>query len=68
MRFELWIVIITALFIINAYYDNFLTNIYIKNKKYVQIVTYCLIGIADFTTLEKIQNNQKNLFIKNQIF
>ena len=46
MRFELWIIIITALFIVNAYYDNFLTNIYSKNKKYVQIVTYGLIGLA----------------------
>ena len=46
MRIELWIMLVTALFVINAYYDNYVFSIYQKNRKYIQIVIYIGIGLS----------------------
>jgi 5-methylcytosine-specific restriction endonuclease McrA len=61
MRIELWIIIITALFIFNAYYDNYFFNIYKSYKKYIQILFYAFIAFSIYYILKTNSKKSKQL-------
>lgn len=53
MRIELWIVVITSFFMMNAYYDNYYLQLFKLHKKYIQMVMYAFMGLAIYLVFKR---------------
>ena len=63
MKFELLIIGITAFFIFNTYYDGKYTKMIIKNKKYIQIGFFVILGIGFYLLVKKNPLKCKNILM-----
>ena len=63
MRFEIVVLAITAFFIYNTYHDGKLTKIFIKNKKYIQMVFFAFLGIMFYLLIKKNPLKFKNILL-----
>ena len=63
MKIELLFIAITGFFIYNTYYDGKLTKIFIKNKKYIQMGIFALVGFAFYLMIKKNPLRCKNILL-----
>jgi len=61
MRIELWILLITAFLIYNAYHDGKYTKMLMSYKKYYTMIFYCILGIGVYLLFKKNPNQGKNM-------
>jgi len=61
MRIELWILLITAFLIYNAYHDGKYTKMLLSYKKYYVMIFYGIIGIGIYLLFKKNPNQGKNM-------
>ena len=61
MRIELWILLITAFLIYNAYHDGKYTKMIMSYKKYYTMIFYCILGIGVYLLFKKNPNQGKNM-------
>jgi hypothetical protein len=64
MRTEIWIILITAFLIYNAYHDGKYTKMLMSYKKYYTMIFYAIIGIGIFLLIKRNPNDGKN-FLAN---
>ena len=63
MKIELLFIAITGLFIFNTYYDGKYTKLFIKNKKYIQMGFFALLGFAFYFMVKKNPARCKNILL-----
>ena len=63
MKLELLIFSITALFVYNAYYDQFFSKMFHVNKKYITIFMYVCIGLSAYTLIKNKSKYSRNYLI-----
>ena len=68
MRIELWVILITSFFILNAYHDNYYLNIFKKYKKYIQMVFYAFIGLTIYILFKRNPKQSKELVTQAHTF
>jgi hypothetical protein len=61
MRIELWILLITAFLIYNAYHDGKYTKMLMSYKKYYTMIFYCILGLGVYLLFKKSPNQGKNM-------
>ena len=61
MRIELWILLITAFLIYNAYHDGKYTKILMSYKKYYTMFFYCILGLGVYLLFKKSPHQGKNM-------
>jgi hypothetical protein len=61
MRIELWILLITAFLIYNAYHDGKYTKMLLSYKKYYVMIFYGIIGIGIYLLFKKNPDQGKNM-------
>jgi hypothetical protein len=61
MRIELWILLITAFLIYNAYHDGKYTKMLMSYKKYYTMIFYCILGVGVYLLFKKNPNQGKNM-------
>jgi hypothetical protein len=61
MRIEIFVILITAFLIYNAYYDNKYTKLLYTYKKYYKIIFYACLGIGVYLFLKKSPQKGKQL-------
>lgn len=68
MRLELWIIMITAFFIANSYYDNYFLKLYKQNQKYLQMAFYGFLGLTIYLLFKRNPGKSKELVTQAQTF
>ena len=63
MKIELLFIAITGFFIFNTYYDGKYTKLFIKNKKYIQMGFFALLGFAFYFMVKKNPARCKNILL-----
>lgn len=61
MRIEIVVIIITGLFIYNAYYDNKYSKLLFSYKKYYKMMFYAVVGIGIYFLLKKSPRKGRHL-------
>lgn len=61
MRIELWILLITAFLIYNAYHDGKYTKVLLSYKKYYVMIFYGILGVGIYLLFKKNPNQGKNM-------
>jgi hypothetical protein len=61
MRIELWILIITAFLIYNAYHDGKYTKMIMSYKKYYTMAFYCILGLGIYLLFKRNPEQGKNI-------
>jgi hypothetical protein len=61
MRIEIWILLITAFLIYNAYHDGKYTKMLMSYKKYYTMAFYCILGIGIYLLIKKSPDQGKNI-------
>ena len=61
MRIELWILLITAFLIYNAYHDGKYTKMIMSYKKYYTMIFYCILGLGVYLLFKRNPNQGKNM-------
>jgi hypothetical protein len=61
MRIELWILIITAFLVYNAYHDGKYTKMLLSYKKYYTMAFYCILGLGIYLLFKKNPEHGKNI-------
>jgi hypothetical protein len=61
MRIEIFVILITAFLIYNAYHDNKYTKLLYSYKKYYKMIFYACIGIGIYFLLKKSPEKGRNL-------
>jgi len=69
MRFELLIIVITAFFIINTYYDGKFTKLLLSWKKYYQMIFWGVLGVSLYLLIKKnpLQSKKMLLYANNMV-
>lgn len=68
MRIELLIIFITALFMGNVYYDNYLFKSYRMYKKYIQIAFYAFLGLTVYLLFKRNPKQSRELVSQAHTF
>ena len=63
MKLELLAIAITAFFILNTYYDGKYVKNIMKNKKYIQIGFFALLGFAIYLMMKRNPSKCKNILL-----
>lgn len=63
MRFELWIVVITAALIYDTYHENKYSKVLMQGKKYYQMIFYGLVAIGIYYLVKKDPNKCKSMMV-----
>jgi hypothetical protein len=61
MRIELWILLITAFLIYNAYHDGKYMKMLMSYKKYYTMIFYCILGLGVYLLFKKSPHQGKNM-------
>lgn len=61
MRIEIWILLITAFLIYNAYHDGKYIKMLMSYKKYYTMAFYCILGIGIYLLIKKSPDQGKNI-------
>lgn len=61
MRIELWILLITAFLIYNAYHDGKYTKVLLSYKKYYVMIFYAILGVGIYLLFKKNPDQGKNM-------
>jgi hypothetical protein len=61
MRIELWLLLITAFLIYNAYYDGKYTKMLMSYKKYYTMAFYCILGLGIYLLFKRNPEQGKNI-------
>jgi 5-methylcytosine-specific restriction endonuclease McrA len=61
MRIELWILLITAFLIYNAYHDGKYTKMLMSYKKYYTMGFYCILGLGIYLLFKRNPEQGKNI-------
>ena len=61
MRIELWILLITAFLIYNAYHDGKYMKMLMSYKKYYIMIFYCILGLGVYLLFKKSPHQGKNM-------
>jgi HNH endonuclease len=61
MRIELWILIITAFLVYNAYHDGKYTKMLLSYKKYYTMAFYCILGLGIYLLFKRSPEHGKNI-------
>lgn len=63
MRFELWILAITAFFMYNTYHDGKYTKILLSYKKYYQMIFLGIVGLSVYLLIKRNPAQGKNMLL-----
>jgi len=63
MRFELWIIVITAALIYDTYHENKYSKVLMQGKKYYQMIFYGLVAIGIYYLVKKDPNKCKSMMV-----
>jgi hypothetical protein len=61
MRIELWILLITAFLVYNAYHDGKYTKMLMSYKKYYTMGFYCILGVGIYLLFKRNPEQGKNV-------
>jgi len=61
MRIELWILLITAFLVYNAYHDGKYTKMLLSYKKYYTMAFYCILGLGIYLLFKRNPEHGKNI-------
>jgi hypothetical protein len=61
MRIEIWILLITAFLIYNAYHDGKYTKMMMSYKKYYTMIFYCVLGLGIYLLFKRNPEQGKNI-------
>jgi len=61
MRIELWILLITAFLVYNAYHDGKYTKVLLSYKKYYTMAFYCILGLGIYLLFKRNPEQGKNV-------
>lgn len=61
MRIELWILLITAFLVYNAYHDGKYTKMLMSYKKYYTMGFYCILGLGIYLLFKRNPEQGKNM-------
>jgi hypothetical protein len=61
MRIEIWILLITAFLVYNAYHDGKYTKMVMSYKKYYTMGFYCILGLGIYLLFKRNPEQGKNL-------
>ena len=61
MRVVLWILLITAFLVYNAYHDGKYTKLLLSYKKYYAMIFYGILGIGIYLLFKKSPDQGKNM-------